>query len=221
MANIIKEKKPPQNVEAEQCLLGCLMLDKNAIVRVSDFVVPDDFYKDTHKEIYNAMLDLFSKMEPIDIISVSARLREKEKLEQVGGSFYLTSLINSVPTATHVANYAKSVKEKKILRDLIEASHDIGLDAFDESQDVDVLLDKAEKRVFSIGQKSLSQNFVAIKDILGDTFERIDQLSKNQSMYRGVPTGFKQLDNMLSGLQRSDLIILAARTINGKNFVGA
>ncbi len=209
-------KKPPQNTEAEQCLLGCLMLDKNAIIRVSDFVTAEDFYKDTHKEIYSAMMDIFAKSEPIDIMSVSTRLREKEKLERIGGSDYLTSLINTVPTATHVGNYAKTVREKKVLRDLISASEQIGLDAFDESQDVDTLLDRAEKRVFGIGQQSLKQSFVPIRDILGETFERIDQLSKHQGMYRGVPTGFTQLDKMLSGLQRGELIVLAARPSMGK-----
>lgn len=209
-------KKPPQNNEAEQCLLGCLMLDKNAIIRVSDFVTADDFYKDTHREIYSAMMDIYAKSEPIDIMSVSTRLREKEKLERIGGSDYLTSLINTVPTATHVGNYAKIVREKKVLRDLIQASEQIGLDAFDESQDVDTLLDRAEKKVFGIGQQSLRQTFVPIRDILGETFERIDQLSRHQGMYRGVPTGFVQLDKMLSGLQRGDLIILAARPSMGK-----
>lgn len=210
------EKKPPQNVEAEQCLLGCLMLDKNAIVKIADFVSSQDFYKDIHKEIFSAMLELFEKMEPIDIISVSTKLKEKEKLEHIGGYGYLTSLINTVPTATHVANYAKLVKEKKILRDLIQISQEIGLNAFDESRDVELLLDDAEKKVFSIGQKSLSQQFVLVKDLLGEAFERIENLSKHKSMYRGVPTGFKALDNVLSGLQRSDLIILAARPGMGK-----
>src|SRR3989344_880607 len=210
-------KKPPQNIEAEQCLLGCLMLDKNAIIRVSDFISTEDFYKNTHKEIFSAMTDIFLKMEPIDIISVSTRLKEKEKLEQVGGSAYLTSLINMVPTATHVANYAKIVREKKVLRDLISASEEIGLQAFDESQEVDQLLDRAEKSIFSIGQKSLTQGFIALKDILPETFERIEQLSQHTGQYRGIPTGFKQLDNMLSGLQRSDLIILAARPSMGKS----
>jgi len=209
-------KKPPQNNEAEQCLLGCLMLDKNAIIRVSDFVTADDFYKDIHREIYSAMMDIYAKSEPIDIMSVSTRLREKEKLDRIGGSDYLTSLINTVPTATHVGNYAKIVREKKVLRDLIQASEQIGLDAFDESQDVDTLLDRAEKKVFGIGQQSLRQTFIPIRDILGETFERIDQLSKHQGMYRGVPTGFKQLDTMLSGLQRGDLVILAARPSMGK-----
>lgn len=211
------QKKPPQNIEAEQCLLGCLMLDKNAIIKVADLISSQDFYKDSHKEIYQAMIDLFSKMEPIDIISISTKLKERGKLDQIGGSAYITSLINTVPTATHVSNYAKIVREKKVLRDLIEASHEIGLDAFDESNDVDVLLDRAEKRVFSIGQQSLRQSFVPIKDMLSDTFERIDQLSKNQGDLRGIPTGFKKLDNILAGLQRSDLVILAARPSMGKS----
>lgn len=210
------EKKPPQNMEAEQCLLGCLMLDKNAIIKISDFIHEDDFYKDAHKEIYSTMLDLYKRMEPIDIVSVSAKLKEKGELEQLGGSAYLASLINTVPTATHVINYAKIVREKKILRDLISASHEIGLDAFSEAEDVDSLLDKAERIVFGISQKTLTQSFVPVKDILGETFERIDHLSKSQASYRGVPTGFKQLDNMLSGLQKSDLIILAARPSMGK-----
>jgi len=210
-------KKPPQNVEAEQSLLGCLMLDKNAIIKVADFIRAEDFYKDTHKEIFSAMLELFEKMEPIDILSISARLKGREKLEHIGGSGYLSSLINTVPTATHVLNYAKIVKEKKILRDLIEASQEIGIDAYDESQDVDFLLDKAEKRVFGIGQKSLTQAFVQVKDLLPETFERIDQLSKHKGSYRGIATGFTQLDNKLAGLQRSDLIILAARPSMGKS----
>ncbi len=217
MPNEMPEKKPPQNIEAEQSLLGCLMLDKNAIIKVSDFVKTEDFYKNIHKEIFGAMTDLFEKMEPIDIISVSTRLREKGQLDGVGGSTYLSSLINLVPTATHVANYAKIVREKKVLRDLIAASQEIGLDAFDESQEVDILLDKAEKKVFSIGQKSLTQSFIAIKDLLPATFERIDQLSKHTGLYRGIATGFRQLDNMLSGLQRSDLVILAARPSMGKS----
>ena len=163
------------------------------------------------------MIELFSKMEPIDILSVSTRLKEKEKLEIVGGSAYLTSLINTVPTATHVVNYAKIVREKKILRDLIGASEQIGLSAFDESREVDELLDKAEKSIFSIGQKSLTQSFVAIKDLIPEVFEGIEQRSQHTGLYRGTPTGFKQLDNMLSGLQRSDLIILAARPSMGKS----
>ncbi|MBI2049843.1 MAG: replicative DNA helicase [Candidatus Staskawiczbacteria bacterium] len=214
--NELPEKLPPQNVEAEQSLLGCLMLDKDAILKVVDSIKAEDFYKNIHQEIYQAMAELYSRSEPIDILSVSARLKEKQKLEQAGGLTYLTSIINSVPTATHVLNYAKIVRQKKILRDLISASHEIGLSAFDETEEPDVLLDKAEKTVFNIGQRSLTQSFVPIKDILPETFERLDNLSKHHGSLRGLATGFKDLDNKLSGLQRSDLIILASRPGMGK-----
>ncbi|MBI3631376.1 MAG: replicative DNA helicase [Candidatus Staskawiczbacteria bacterium] len=214
--NELPDKLPPQNTEAEQSLLGCLMLDKDAIVKVVDSIRAEDFYKNIHQEIFQVMTDLYEKSEPIDILSVSARLKEKQKLEEIGGSAYLTSLINSVPTATHILNYAKIVRQKKILRDLISASHEIGLTAFDETEEVDVLLDKAEKTVFSIGQRSLTQTFIPIKDILPETFERLDNLSKHHGTLRGLTTGFKDLDNKLSGLQKSDLIILAARPGMGK-----
>jgi replicative DNA helicase len=210
-------KLPPQNTEAEQCLLGCLMLDKDAIIKVADFIKPEDFYKPVHQDIFGAMADLYERSDPIDILSVSARLKEKNKLEDVGGSAYLTSLINAVPTATHVLNYAKIVRQKKILRDLISTSEEIGLSAFDEAEDVDVLLDKAEKAVFGIGQRALTQTFTPIKDILPETFERLDALSKHQGGLRGTATGFKDLDNILAGLQKSDLIILASRPSMGKS----
>ncbi len=217
MINELPDKLPPQNTEAEQCLLGCLMLDKDAIIKVVDFIKAEDFYKNSHQEIFQAVADLYERSEPGDILSISARLKEKNKFEEVGGLAYLTSLINTVPTATHVANYAKIVRQKKILRDLISASHEIGLSAFDESEEVDVLLDKAEKTVFNIGQRALTQTFTPVKEILSDTFERIDELSKHQGALRGLPTGFKGLDNILAGLQRSDLIILAARPSMGKS----
>lgn len=213
----LPDKLPPQNTEAEQCLLGCLMLDKDAIVKVIDLIKAEDFYKNSHQDVYQAMAELFERSEPIDILSVSARLKEKNRLEGIGGSAYLTSLINTVPTATHVLNYAKIVRQKKILRDLISASHEIGLSAFDEAEEVDVLLDKAEKTVFGIGQRSLTQTFTPIKEILEGTFERLDELSKYQGKLRGLSTGFKDLDNKLAGLQKSDLVILAARPSMGKS----
>jgi replicative DNA helicase len=209
-------KLPPQNVEAEQCLLGCLMLDKDAIVKVVDTVSPDDFYKGAHRDIYQVMYDLYEKSEPIDLLSVSAKLKERNKLDDVGSSIYLTSLINTVPTATNIAHYAKIVREKKTLRDLISVSEEIGLSAFDETEDVEMLLDKAEKTVFDIGQRAISQAFICIKDILPETFERLDNLSKHHGTLRGISTGFRDLDKMFSGLQKSDLIILAARPGMGK-----
>jgi len=209
-------KLPPQNIEAEQSLLGCLMLDKNAIIKVVDLIKAEDFYKDIHREIYQTMFELYQRTDPIDLLSVTSRLRERDKLEMIGGSSYLTTLINSVPTATHVLNYAKIVRAKKVLRDLISASDEIGLAAFDETEEVESLLDKAEKTIFSIGQRSLTQAFTAIKDILPDTFNRLDELSKNKGALRGLATGFTDLDKKLSGLQKSDLIILAARPAMGK-----
>ena len=188
-------KLPPQNIEAEKSLLGSLMIDPNAIFKVVDFLMTKDFYKGAHQRIYKTMIELFEKKEPIDFLSVSSRLKEKKELEKIGGASYLTTLVNFVPTASHISNYAKIVQQKRILRDLISASYEIGEMGQKESEDVDILLDDAEKKIFSIAQRSLSQRFVPIKEILGETFERIDELSKHKGTLRGIPTGFKKLDN--------------------------
>ncbi len=217
MSEQLSEKLPPQNIEAEQSALGCLLIDKNAIIKVIDFLKAKDFYKPDHQEIYQAMTDLFERNDPIDMLSISSRLKEKDKLENIGGNAYLTQLVNAVPTAAHVSSYAKIVQRKRILRDLIDASYDIGQMGYNESEDTEVLLDQAERKIFSITQKSLTQKFLSIKDSLEEAFERIDRLSKHEGGPRGVPTGFIDLDNMLSGLQRSDLIILASRPSMGKS----
>lgn len=213
----LPEKLPPQSIETEQSLLGCLVLDKNAITKVADFLGPQDFYRGIHQEIYQACQDLFEKGEPIDLLSLSNRLKEKNQLEEIGGNSYLTELINSVPTASHVLNYAKIVQRKRALRDLIDASHEIGVLGYNETEDTDLLLDQAEKRIFSIAQKSLSQKFIPVKDALEGAFERIDKLSKREAGLRGLPTSFNALDNILAGLQKSDLIILASRPAMGKS----
>jgi len=221
MANELPEKLPPQSIEAEQSLLGCLMLDKNAITKVADFLMPQDFYRGSHQEIYRACQELFEKGEPIDLLSLSNRLKERGQLEEVGGNSYLTELVNSVPTASHVLNYAKIVQRKRILRNLIEASHEIGLLGYNETEDTDLLLDQAEKKIFSIAQRSLSQNFIPVKATLEDAFERIERLSRHEAGLRGLPTGFTDLDNILAGLQKSDLIILASRPGLGKSALAA
>lgn len=217
MANNAQEKLPPQNIEAEKSLLGCLMLDKNAIIKVGDFLRPKDFYRQNHQQIYQVILELFEKDEPIDLLAVSSRLKEKKLLEEIGGNSYLTEIINTVPTATHILNYAKIVQRKRILRDLIEASQEINTLGYNEQEDIDVLLDRAEQRIFSIAQKSLTQRFFPIKEGLEEAFERIDKLSKHEGGLRGLPTGFSGLDNILAGLQKSDLIILASRPSLGKS----
>jgi len=213
----LPEKLPPQNIEAEESTLGSLMIDKEAIVKVADFLRPEDFYKRNHQQIYQVMEELFSKGEPIDLVFVSSKLKEKEILEKMGGTAYLTELINSVPTASHVLSYAKIVQEKRILRDLIGAGQEIALMGYDEKEEADELLDRAEKKVFSITQKSLTQSFLPIKSSLSEAFERIDNISKHKGRLRGIPTGFFDLDNILAGLQKSDLIILASRPSMGKS----
>jgi len=207
----------PQSIEAEQSLLGSLMLAKEAIVAVVDFLEPRDFYKPIHQTIYEVILDLFAKGEPIDILSVANRLKERNKLEETGGNSYLTELVNSIPTASNVLNYAKIVQRKRIFRDLIDASFQIGVMGRDESSDVDQLLDNAESTIFSIAQKSLSRNFIPLEATLEEAFERMDKLSKHGGEIRGLPTGFNDLDNILAGLQKSDLVILASRPSMGKS----
>lgn len=211
------DKLPPQSIEAEQSLLGSLMLDKNAIIKVADFLSPVDFYRKTHQDIYQSMQDLYEQSEPIDVLTVSTRLEEKELLKNVGGKTYLSQLINIVPTASHLLHYAKIVHRKRILRDLIDAAHSITQLGYTESEDVDLLLDEAEKKIFNISQRFLQQEFLPVKSTLEEAFERIDKLHKRERAYRGIPTGFTDLDNLVAGFQKSDLVVLAARPSIGKS----
>lgn len=210
-------KIPPQSIETEKCLLGCLMIDPQAILKVVDFLTFNDFYNTAHQKIYSAAEELFIQKTPIDILSISTRLKEKKLFEEIGGASYLASLVNFVPTASHTLDYAKTIQEKRILRDLISASHEINELGYNEEEEVDALLDKSEQKIFRIAQKSLAQKFVPVKDTLEETFKRIDELSKQKGGLRGIPTGFRKLDNILAGLQKSDLIILAARPSMGKS----
>ncbi len=209
-------KLPPQNIEAEQSLLGCLLIEKDAIVKVADIIMPEDFYKDAHELIFKAMLDLYGKNEPIDIIALSNRLEEKNQLEKIGGKSYLISLANSVATASNVTNYANIVQKKATLRRLISAAADISEFAYEETDDIENVLDRVEQKLFYVSKKYLKQTFTPIKNLLEDAFKRIDSLHANKGALRGIPTGFPDLDNILAGLQKSDLIILAARPSVGK-----
>lgn len=208
---------PPQDLEAEQSVLGALMIDKEAIGSVSDLLIPPDFYKKAHAIIFEAFLRLWENREPIDILSVTAELKRMNQLKEVGGSSYLTELVNSVPTASHVDHYAKIVKEKSILRDLINASTEITENVFQSAEDLDNLLDRVEQKIFSISQKSIVRNFLPIREDLKAAIERIERLHHGEGgRLRGVPTGFRDLDEMLSGLQRSDFIVVGARPSFGK-----
>ncbi len=209
-------KVPPQNIEAERSVLGSLMLDKDAIIRVANLIRVGDFYKDDHNLIYEAMVELYEKREPIDVLSLSNRLEEKNQLDKVGGSSYLTSLVNSVPSSSNVEHYAKVVQKKSTLRKLITASSEITEMGYKESEDVEKILDEAEQKLFSVSQKYIKQDFISIKSILESAFNRIDELHKGDHKLRGVPCGFPDLDNLLAGFQKSDLVIIAARPSIGK-----
>ena len=211
------DKLPPQSIEAEQSVLGSLLLSKKAIVKIADLIKPEDFYRDSHRFIYETMLELFEKNEPIDVLTVSTRLEAKNLLDKIGGSSYLTTLVNFVPTASNVVYYAKIVQRKKMLRDLIEAAYSITQSSYDEQEEIERILDQAEKSVFAVSQRSLRQFFTRIKSTLEEAFERIDLLHKHEGgTLRGIPTGFIDLDNKLAGLQKSDYILLAARPGLGK-----
>ena len=209
-------KLPPQNIEAEQSVLGSLMLDKDAVLKIADTLRSDDFYRGAHKIIYEAMLELYEAREPIDMLSLSNRLEEKKQLEMIGGITYLTTIVNSVPTASHITHYADIVRKKNILRNLISASSEISSMSYDERNDLETILNEAEKRIFNIAQKTTRQLFLPMKTALEEAFGRIDRLHKDWGALRGLSTGFADLDNYLGGLQRADLIILAARPSLGK-----
>ena len=219
MSDITKlEKIPPQNLDAEQSLLGSILLDKEALLKIADVIDIDDFYKNSHGNIYESMLELYEKNEPIDVLTLSNRLEEKKVLEKIGGRSYLVLLSNSVPTAAHIKNYASIVRRKATLRKLLRAADEITrLGYQEETEDVEALLDEAQQYLYGVTQKHLKKSFVPIKGILSEAFERIDELHREKGKLRGVPTGFKSLDNLLAGLQKSDLIILAARPSLGKS----
>ena len=193
---------PPQNIEAEMSVLGSLMLDKDAVIKIADLVHPDDFYKDANRLIYETMLELFEDREPIDLLSLSNKLEEKKKLEEVGGAGYLTDLVNTVPTASNVVHYAKVVQKKSLLRKLIGAASEILELGYEEAEDVEKVLDEAEQKLFQVSQKYVKADFVPLKTYLESAFNRIDELHKGDRDIRGVPTGFHDLDNILAGLQK-------------------
>ena len=209
-------KIPPQNLEAEQSVLGSLLLDQNSMIKVADVINPEDFYKDTHQIIFQSMLELFEKREPIDLLSLSNKIEERSQLELVGGKTYLAELTNAVPSASNVLHYAQIVQKKSTLRRLLFASQEITDLGYEETNDVDKVLDSAEQKLFSISQKYLKQNFINIRTVLHDTFDRIEKLHAGDGKLRGISTGFADLDNILSGLQQSDLVIVAARPSVGK-----
>ncbi|RLC36494.1 replicative DNA helicase [Candidatus Falkowbacteria bacterium] len=217
MANDAKiEKLPPQNLEAEQSFLGSLLIDKEAIIKIADIVTEHDFYNDRHRIVFETIKELYSRHEPIDILSLTNRLEEKKDLDNVGGRTYLAHLSNITATSSHIEHYANIIQRKATLRRLLKASSEITELGYNEEEDIDKLLDAAEQKLFSVSQKYLKNVFLPIDKLLADAFERIDELHKQSGKLRGLPTGFADIDGLLAGLQKSDLIILAARPSVGK-----
>lgn len=209
-------KLPPQNVEAEASLLGSILIDADAIVKVADVVDADDFYDERHGHIYRAIRTLYDKRSPIDVLTLSDNLKNADLLETIGGASYLSELTNFVPTAAHAARYGEIVSQKAIRRRLIRASQAINEISYDEEDNIQALIEQAEAKLFEVSQRHTKQDIISLENILGESFDRLDELHKDKGAIRGIPTGFKDMDNILAGLQRSDLIVLAARPSMGK-----
>lgn len=208
--------QPPQNTDAEASLLGAILIDTDAVVKIADIINVEDFYDPRHARIYEATTTLYERHSPIDVLTLSDQLKSNGLLDMVGGAAYLTELTNYVPTAAHVEQYAEIVAQKAVRRRLIKASQDITGISYDESKELRDLIEEAETRLFQVSQQHIKQTVVSIETILAESFERLDDLHKDKNKLRGVPTGFKDMDAMLAGLQRSDLFILAARPSMGK-----
>src|SRR5574337_234868 len=213
------QKLPPQNIEAEQMVLGAILIENDAINKVVELLSPDDFYKDAHRRIFTAMIDMFESGEAIDLVTLPDALRGKTGLEAVGGASYLAFLVSLVPTAANIKNHARIVKDKAIRRKLIHSATDIISQSYDDSktiQNTDELLDKSEKAIFEIAQVKTDDSFVSINTIVGNSFSIIEKLYERKEKITGLPTGFIDLDDKLDGLHPSDLIIIAGRPSMGK-----
>jgi len=210
-------KIPPHDIEAEQAVIGSMFTDKDAVISAIEKLKPDDFYREDNKAIYEAILTLYGKSEPIDIITVKAELVANGKFEQVGGLEYLAVLPEKVPTTANVDRYIKIVEEKAILRKLIKVSNEITTLGYSETEEVDAIMDSAEKKIFDLMQKKNQKGYTPIKDVLIDTFAEIERLYNQKGYITGVPTGFADLDRMTTGLHSGDLVLIAARPAMGKS----
>ena len=216
MADPIQGRIPPQNIEAERALLGSIMLKSDAIHDATDIITPESFYVEKHRAIFRAMLDLMNSGSPIDLLSLANRLKEVNELEQIGGNAYLAELVGGVPSSANLKYYAEIVQKKAMMRGLIEAAAEITELGYDESLNLENLLDTADKRMSEVTTSPTMRKFVPMKDMLGEAWERFETLNKSDGSLRGVPTGYPGLDNLLAGFQPSDLVILAARPSMGK-----
>ncbi len=209
-------KVPPQNLEAESSVLGGILLENDAVNQVLELLRPEDFYRETHRKIFRAMIELTDRSEPVDIITMGDQLKTRGELEAVGGSAYLASLADFVPTAANITYYARIVREKSILRSLISTATEIATRGYEEQGNVEEFLDAAEKVIFDISEKKIKASFVSVGDMIKDTLKTVEKLYERKEMVTGVPTGYEDLDKLTAGLQPADLIIVAGRPGMGK-----
>ncbi len=209
---------PPQNSEAERSVLGSVLIDPEAMIKIADILRPEDFYEERHSLVFDAMLTLFDKRMPIDIVTLSEVLEAESKIKDVGGSGYLADIVNSTPSAASIVHYAEIVRDKAVLRRLIAAGNNIAESGYEEDAEIAGTLDRAESTLFAVSQKFLKNKFLPIREVISEAFERIDRIhsEKDSGALRGVPSGFKSLDDKTAGWQKSDLVILAARPSMGK-----
>ena len=210
------DRLPPQNIEAEQSILGAILIDNDALPKALEIIDPEDFYKTSHKKIFEAMIELFDKNEPIDIITLTDCLKREESLEDIGGISYLSALVNMVPTSANIKYHSKIIREKALLRGLVRTANDIANRVYEENLDAEELVDFAEKSVFDISDKRIKASFVTLKEVIKNSFEMIEHLYDKKETITGVPTGFKDLDELTSGLQKGELIVIGGRPSMGK-----
>ena len=209
-------KLPPQHIEAEQCVLGAILLENEALLKVHDLLKPDNSYRPSHRKIFEAILALFERNEPIDLLTVTEVLRKRNQIEEVGGSAYLASLMEAIPTAANVLHHARMVRETAILRSLINVATEVIAECYEHTDDVEELLDRAERMIFEISEQRVSAAFANLKELLKDSIRYTEQLYERHELITGLPTGFRDFDQLTAGLQPSDLIIIAARPGMGK-----
>lgn len=214
--DLMLDRVPPQNLEAEQAVLGAILLDGEALITAMERIQTEDFYRTAHQYIYQSITEIAEANEPVDLITLTAKLQDKRQLEEIGGVTYLSELANAVPTAANVDYYAQIVEEKSMLRRLIRTATQIVSNGYASGDDISSLLSEAEQRILEISQRRSSTGFVLIREVLMEVFEKVEFLSQNRGGFTGIASGFRELDRMTSGFQRSDLIILAARPSVGK-----
>jgi len=210
------DKLPPQNIEAEQSILGAILIDNEALPKALEVLDPEDFYKQSHRKIFNVMIELFEKSEPIDLITLTDYLKRKDSLEAVGGLSYLSSMVNMVPTAANIKYHSKIVREKSLLRGLLRSATDIAGKVHEENLDAEDLIDYAEKSVFEISDKRIKASFVTLKEVIKGSFEMIERLYDKKETVTGIPSGFRDLDDLTTGFQKGDLIVVGGRPSMGK-----